>query len=306
MQSEENGSRNYYSLPKAEHVPSSSLRPNLGIKSGISSESGLQIVLYEDLARVALFDEIQFSWQVLCVEIANGLVSGAAGWVASAALSRINPSNAGLSKRALTEIREIVREEIDSAFLEHYLREVDGISNALMTYRETKEERKLNEAEGKSDSLLPHLKSFGAKGLGGFVMAANLHLTAVLAKAETIVGYRDTYNRLRLGYATHAIDQANEIRRQLFDISPVTCETTGSSWTGKCFKCSFSNRGRRDGASVCYEGRPDPRSLALPSSDETRVRNEANGKREGAWRQATAETQTLVNPVVEAANKWAS
>ena len=197
-----------------------------------------------------------------------------------------------LSSSALRDISNLVRNAVDDAFLRHYLREIDGVANKLYTFAETGEQRKLDEAESICDALLPHLKSFGVQSLGGFLMAANLHLTAIQAKSKHVPGYDRTYTRLAADYASHGIARANDIRYRIETrVGTCRCRTSSSQDLGSSRSCELQvDHGRTEHWSS-YD-------------DLDKVDRDCNSRRESELRAITQDVQTFVNPIVETCNQW--
>lgn len=251
----------------------------------------IRVVRAADLKCVAVI-ESGINWQAYAVEFGMGLASGAGSWVAGRVLDLIfPPTTSQLSQQAIKDIGNVVRNAIDDAFLAHYLREIEGISNALKTFDETGDERKLNEAEAKCDALLPHIRSYGNRGLGGFLMAANLHLVAVLAKAELNQRYRTTYGRLKVDYAAHGINCANQIRAHIESrVGHCRCRTQHEQGEGPTRICELEV----DGRTVRW----------ADGSDQDRVDRDCAAGRQNALNAATADIQRLVNPIVETCNSW--
>ena len=280
--------------PKFYTLPNSSLDSQHDVQFFVLpsqlpvSASGLHLVVVEDELKVTII-KYAVGWEYFALELAKAIAT----YVASNALSKILPSEIpGLAKQAVEQIGYIVKESIDSAFLAHYLQEVEGISNGLKTFSETTDERKLNDAEGKCDALLPHLRSFGLRGLGGFLMAANLHLTALLAKSTTNPGYRSTLDRLRHEYAAHGIQLANEMRARIESrVSGCSCKEVSQGYhEPKKYNCQLVEAYMQ--VHNWTEDRPED---AKRSCENERV---------NALGRVVRDIQSTVNPVVEICTTW--
>jgi hypothetical protein len=294
-----------YSFPEAWTENEALLRKLLTVDTQTeTSASKLQRVLVSDPKLLSVFqvpgaqedDPVPFTWEWLGLKFAEGIVSGAAGWAISTMLDFLRgPQTILLHEKALLAIRDLVQEAIDAAFLNHYMGEVVAIREQLLVYADTNDAARLNSALDRGFPLVHQLRGLHIKGLGGFTMAANLHLAAMRAKSETDPAYRVSFDRVRVEYAGFGVELANAARDRLEQrVGPCQCHRTNPPREPKETSCIFE-----------YDWGKEKR-LFGPDENDSKVRNECSESRHGYYRTLTIEPiQTQINPMVEVFRQWA-
>jgi hypothetical protein len=244
------------------------------------------------------------AWAIKAVDIAFKL--GSVGSAVSGILTLIQlfkPNNAQqLHVDALRSFGQIVRREIDNSLFELYSREVTILRSKLLMYGDSLED----DGEGDVDILksialdgfsLPiHLNSFGIRGMGGFVMAAGLHLCALKSISRHHSRYRRTYDRERANYSSLGIQLAEKTKAHFLkrvgtcEINPRRCRPRG-----ECNEPSgiFS-----------YDWGEEHRHFN--TGNEGEIRRDCERAQAHYYQSLTVTPiQTIVNPVIEICTKWA-
>lgn len=238
-------------------------------------------------------------------QVASGFLPGVGSFIIGRLLSRWfeAPSIVGLHQDALNEIAEVVRQALEANLITEYMGMVNAARDKLLAYSETQDVSLLNDNLFHLFDVVGVLKQVGVNALGAFGMGANIHLLAILAKAEHTASYMTTFNRLKTEYAGHMVNLCNSLRdtivRQANNAAPCTCgdHQTGRNppvWVHRC---------RMLGNPVSQE------TLGLTGQDETRrrVRERCNQRRqEGIDAEIAQRVAKGVDPFIATAESLGS
>ncbi|MFX3643297.1 MAG: hypothetical protein ACE3L7_32395 [Candidatus Pristimantibacillus sp.] len=136
-------------------------------------------------------------WGWIAKEAAGGIVGSLAGeFVLGAVLSAFGRKNVdypSLLDRAVKEITERVGQLIEESFIREWVADTNACRSDLITYMEQKNTDTLRiTLEPKLSSLTRRFMSLDSyRGLGGFLISANLHLNAL-----KFLVYNDSLKRL--------------------------------------------------------------------------------------------------------------
>lgn len=128
-----------------------------------------------------------FTWIWLGTKIAEGVITGVAGYTAVEFIkANFNRSDdySELFRAAITEICLTIKEEIDNAFLQEYTSDSESVRQQLKDYGDHQHSEILDETLSKTYDLVNRFKSYGPKGFGGLTLACNLHLLTLKALSE--------------------------------------------------------------------------------------------------------------------------
>ncbi|VTR99198.1 Uncharacterized protein OS=Bacillus weihenstephanensis (strain KBAB4) GN=BcerKBAB4_5631 PE=4 SV=1 [Gemmata massiliana] len=316
----DNESDLFYPLPKSWLDLNRSGDDNATLTRDRSGPSNIHLVSSDDLLKIAIVQKRQaflfrdaatsfdYSWAQFGIDLVGGIVGGIGGLVLTAAINALKPPQViGLPTLALQQIGSIVRQQIDAAFQQHYSGEVEGVRQKLLTYGETNDIGKLNEAEAQCDNLVPHLYGFGYPALGGYFMATNLHLTALIGKAAINPSYKATCLRKKAEYAGNGILLANQaVARLQTRVNTCSCSGghghirgEGSQWGYSC-NCAGDWGADKRSFSDGGEG-------AMPAGKPAELSNACNATRDQLLQGTVVNPiQMGINPIVLALNQLAS
>lgn len=147
------------------------------------------------------------TWQTVVVSVGEKLASAALDEIIS---QYRTPEIVQLHHDALRQIGDLLHKSIDDAFLRDYNAIVRGVTDSIATYGETQDPRNLNYALDESFALVPRLDSLGIQAVAGYIMACNLHLTALGLKSKLDSSYRQTLERKADEYANHGTQRCQE------------------------------------------------------------------------------------------------
>ncbi len=240
-----------YPLPASWFEQSDELRNR--IKALELKPGSLQRVYTSDPKSLAIFalprEKEPVTWAFLAAEFGKGIIAGVGGWTVSSMLSYLRPGQTiQLHDDAIRDIRDIFQESIADAFLTQYLADALGMRDKLLAYddqviehgQENADQLQLDNAVGTGFDLVRRLYSLGYKALGGFVMAGNLQLAALRAKAERDSAYQRTYDDKRKEYSGLGITLANAARARLeARVGTCKCVTTHPRQEPPETSCTF-------------------------------------------------------------------
>jgi hypothetical protein len=208
-------------------------------RNAVKVPGGVEVLWTTDPRSLAIIKreadgKVPTTWQQFLSEVGWEIVKAAGGWAVGYLLDHITPPQAvPLTKAALIDIGNVVRDVVDDVFLEHYLEQIESIRFNLATYHDTGNRDVLMGAQNVCVDLIPHSRGYGTKALGGFIAATNYHLATILAFAEFDPSWRATYHRAKADYAGHGIGTANQIRDHIENrVGRCECSTTGSGREG--------------------------------------------------------------------------
>jgi hypothetical protein len=142
------------------------------------------------------------AWQIVLVQVASVLLESAAQKVGSRLGNEIasqifgsnTPSNLyiGLNREALDAISSIVKREIQQAAFEEY--QIDPINNQF----------RIEEAILSSNYLVEKLESLGSVGLGAYMLAAQIRISALMLRADLFSSEWNNVKSRLVDYSNYA------------------------------------------------------------------------------------------------------
>lgn len=254
-----------------------------------------------DPRNIAIIKQDAYTWPWFSDNFAEGVVEGAGAALISFIIGELlPPRSVRLHSDAARQSSQMARQELDRAFLQHYMGEVEGMRSRVLTHAERTAENpevgitsQLSRALDIGYDLLPRLNGLGGKALGGIMMAANLHLAALKMMAELDRSYRRTHERTMTQYAGQATSLANSARRRLEDRVDVKAIRE---------HCELGE-GCEYGVRIEYNWGQDHWSRTY--RDERAARRERRERGERLTNElVTTPIQSDVNPSIAVARRW--
>ncbi|TBX84271.1 hypothetical protein E0M29_27255 [Bacillus cereus] len=130
-------------------------------------------------------EEQQVDWQEWMIELATDNAGPLAKELFSQALKKYFDKDQinleVLFQNAINEICNRIEEIINEAFLNQYLSDCDFLSDQFVIYSNSSSTTVLNKIQERSSELVNRFNGLGYKGIGGFFIAANMHLLSLRA-----------------------------------------------------------------------------------------------------------------------------
>ncbi|OAH53920.1 hypothetical protein AWH48_11675 [Domibacillus aminovorans] len=238
-------------------------------------------------------------WLWVAKEAAGGIIGAVAGEVfltiAKSALGQ-NINYKALLKDAVDDICARVGKMLKDEFIREYVADADTARNNLLTYMDSKKLDKLTLTEDAASYIVGRLKSVSEtqEGLGGFMVAANIHLTSLKLMIEHNADFTKTLERNCLEYADWGEEQANKMVERV--------KTSVSPCTGGC-------RTIRDMGEVCsysftFDYGKDRRRFSTGSRNE--MKRECDEARAIYYNDRVNPAEKLRDEIIHICNLWRS
>jgi hypothetical protein len=156
------------------------------------------------------------AWQIVLVQVASVLLESAAQKVGSRLGNEIasqifgsnTPSNLyiGLNREALDAISSIVKREIQQAALEDSNTKIEALKIQLEEYQidPINNQFRIEEAILSSNYLVEKLESLGSVGLGAYMLAAQIRISALMLRADLFSSEWNNVKSRLVDYSNYA------------------------------------------------------------------------------------------------------
>lgn len=129
-----------------------------------------------------------FGFEAIAVEIGLAIIGKLATTIAEPLIKEIlgkeDVNYKKLHEQSLKRIRDILKEDMEEAFITLFISDCNFVRDRLITYVTTGKISVLIEAEDTASRCVFRLEPYGSKVFGGLFLACNLHLLSLRALAE--------------------------------------------------------------------------------------------------------------------------
>ena len=259
--------------------------------------------------RTQIEEQSVINWKWLIVEASGGIVGAIAGHIVLEAIKRsfgLAADYANLNQAAIDDIVSAVGEGLEQQFIKEWLADCESVRSGLLTYSEA------NNLDTLRITLEPQVSNLARrfitpnsyKGIGGFMIAANLHLLAVkyLAANDTDYNYKETLKRLIEEYANWGEEGANWLleRAKLNVSSSCDYGTHGAGPSGP------DSSGRPQTHYAHYYSQWGREKQSFGGSDENLsiYKGQCEASRKGHYDQVVSKAEEERNTILQACSNW--